>query len=328
VKRREFITLLGGAAAWPLAVHAQQGERPRRIGVLLVTVADDPEMSRRLTALQGGLGRRGWVEGRNLRVERRWAAGDPERIRSAAAELVALAPDVIIVNGSSGMDAMQRATRTVPVVFVVVPDPVGAGYAERLARPGGNATGFAQFEFGIGAKWLELLKEVSPNLKRAGIIRDPTITAGPGQFGAIQSVAPSLAMEISPLNVRDANEIERVIGTFARTKDSGLIVTGSALAVVHRKLIISLAAKYKLPATYFAGYCVKEGGLISYGPDLVDQYRQVASYVDRMLKGEKPADLPVQTPTKFELMINLKTAKALGLDVSPTLLARADEVID
>jgi putative ABC transport system substrate-binding protein len=328
VKRREFITLLGGAAAWPLAVHAQQGERPRRIGVLLVTVADDPEMSRRLTALQGGLGRRGWVEGRNLRVERRWAAGDPERIRSAAAELVALAPDVIIVNGSSGMDAMQRATRTVPVVFVVVPDPVGAGYAERLARPGGNATGFAQFEFGIGAKWLELLKEVSPNLKRAGIIRDPTITAGPGQFGAIQSVAPSLAMEISPLNVRDANEIERVIGTFARTKDSGLIVTGSALAVVHRKLIISLAAKYKLPATYFAGYCVKEGGLISYGPDLVDQYRQVASYVDRIYKGEKPADLPVQTPTKFELMINLKTAKALGLDVSPTLLARADEVID
>jgi putative tryptophan/tyrosine transport system substrate-binding protein len=328
MKRREFVTLLGGAAVWPLAARAQQREHPRRIGVLQVAVADDPEVNRRLAAFQGELGRLGWVQCRNLRVEMRWAGGDPERIRNAAAELVALAPDVLIVNGSSGMDAMQRATRTVPVVFVVVPDPIGAGYADSLARPGGNATGFGQFEYGIGAKWLELLKELSPKLKRAGIIRDPTITAGPGQFGAIQSVAPSLGVEISPLNVRDASEIERVITTLARTENSGLIVTGSALAVVHRKLIISLAAKYKLPATYPADYYVKEGGLVSYGPDLVDQYRQAAGYVDRILKGEKPADLPVQAPTKYELVINLKIAKALGLDVPTTLLARADEVIE
>jgi putative tryptophan/tyrosine transport system substrate-binding protein len=329
VRRREFITVLGGAAAaWPLAARAQQGQHPRRIGVLQVTVADDPEMNRRLAAFQGELGRLGWVPGRNLRVETRWAGGDPERIRNAAAELVALAPDVLLVNGSAGMDAMQRATRTVPVVFVVVPDPVGAGYADSLARPGGNATGFGQFEYGIGAKWLELLKELSPSLKRAGIIRDPTITAGPGQFGAIQSVAPSLGVEISPLNVREPSEIERVISTFALTENSGLIVTGSALAVVHRKLIISLADRYKLPATYFADYYVKEGGLISYGPDLVDQYRQAAGYVDRILKGEKPADLPVQTPTKYELVINLNTAKGLGLAVPPTLLARTDEVIE
>jgi putative tryptophan/tyrosine transport system substrate-binding protein len=329
MNRREFITLLGGAAAaWPVAARAQQSERMRRIGVLQVAVADDPEMNRRLAAFQGELGRLGWVQGRNLRVETRWAGGDPERIRNAAAELVALAPDVLLVNGSSGMDAMQRATRTVPVVFVVVPDPVGAGYADSLARPGGNATGFGQFEYGIGAKWLELLKELSPNLKRAGIIRDPAITAGPGQFGAIQSVAPSLGVEVSPLNVRDPSEIERVISTFARTENSGLIVTGSALAAVHRKLIISLAAKYKLPATYAADYYVKEGGLVSYGPDLVDQHRQAAGYVDRILKGEKPADLPVQTPTKYETAINLKTARALGIEVPPTLLARADEVIE
>jgi ABC-type uncharacterized transport system substrate-binding protein len=328
IGRRQFIGLLGGAAAWPLAARAQQQERMRHLGVLQVTTADDPEMNRRIAALQGELGRLGWVEGRNLRVETRWTAGDPERIRNAAAELVALTPDVIVVNGSSGMDAMQRATRTVPLVFVVVPDPVGAGYAESLARPGGNATGFGQFEYGIGAKWLELLKELSPSLKRAGVIRDPTITAGPGQFGAIQSVGPSFGVEISPLNVRDANEIERVISTFARTENSGLVVTGSALAVVHRKLIISLAAKYKLPATYFATYCVKEGGLVSYGTDLVDQYRQAAGYVDRILKGEKPADLPVQTPTKYETAINLRTAKALGLEVPATVLARADEVIE
>src|SRR5262245_16337589 len=329
MRRREFIRLAGGAViAWPLAARAQQGERVRRIGVLMVGGAGDPELSRRLAALQGELGRLGWVEGRNVRFEMRWAGGDPDRIRTSAADLVALTPDVIIVSGSSGMDAMQRATRTVPVVFVVVPDPVGAGYADSLAHPGGNATGFAQFEYGIGAKWLELLKELSPNLKRAGVIRDPTITAGPGQFGAIQSVAPSLGVEITPLNVRDANEIERVISTFARIENSGLIVTGSALAVVHRKLIISLAAKYKLPATYFADYHVKEGGLVSYGPDLVDQYRQAASYIDRILKGEKPADLPVQTPTRYETVINLKTAKALGIEVPPTLLAIADEVIE
>jgi putative ABC transport system substrate-binding protein len=328
MRRRQFITLLGGAAAWPLVVRAQQSERIRRIGVLMVAVAGDPEMMRRLGALQGELGRLGWVEGRNLRLETRWAGGDPERIRNAAAELVSLAPDIIIANGSSAMDAMQRATRTVPVLFVVVPDPIGAGYADSLARPGGNATGFSQFEFGIGAKWLELLKEVASDLRQAGVVRDPTITAGPGQFGAIQSVAPSLGVEITPLNVRDATEIERVITTFARRANAGLVVTGSALAVVHRKLIMELAAKYKLPAVYFADYFVKEGGLVSYGPDLIDQYRQAASYVDRILKGDKPADLPVQAPTKYELVINLKTAKALGLDLPQTLLARADEVIE
>ena len=241
---------------------------------------------------------------------------------------MAQAPDLIVANGSSAMDAMQRATRTLPVVFVVVPDPVGAGYADTLARPGGNATGFAQFEFGIGGKWLELLKELAPGLKRAGVIRDPGIAAGMGQFGAIQSVAPSLGVEVTPLSVRDPGEIERVISAFARTENGGLVVTGSALAVVHRKLIIALAAKHKLPAVYFADYIVRDGGLASYGPDLVDQYRQAASYVDRILRGEKPADLPVQAPTKYETAINLKTAKALGLTIPPSVLARADEVIE
>ena len=249
-------------------------------------------------------------------------------MRAAANELVSLAPDLIIANGSSAMDAMQRATRTVPVVFVVVPDPIGAGYADSLAHPGGNATGFGQFEYGIGAKWLELLKEVAPTVERVGVIRDPTITAGPGQFGAIQSVAPSVGMEVTPLNVRSAPEIERVIADFARLGNGGLIVTGSALAVVHRALIISLAAKYKLPAVYFADYFVAGGGLVSYGPDLVDQYRQAATYVDRILRGEKPADLPVQTPTKYELAINLKAAKALGITLPGALVARADEVIE
>ncbi len=255
-------------------------------------------------------------------------SGDPERIRTAAAELASLSPDVILANGSSAIDAVQRATRTVPVVFVVVPDPVGAGYVDSLARPGGNATGFAQFEYGIAAKWLELLIEIAPSIKRAGVLRDPAITSGPGQFGAVQSVAPSRGIDVMPLNVRDAVEIERVTTAFAEKAGGGLIVTGSALAVVHRKLIISLAAKYKLPAVYFADYCVKDGGLVAYGPDLVDQYRQAAAYVDRILRGEKPADLPVQEPTKYELALNLKTARALGLDVSPTLLARADEVVE
>jgi putative ABC transport system substrate-binding protein len=294
----------------------------------MVASAGDPEVGRRLAALQGELGRLGWVEGRNISFETRWAGGDPERIRSAAAELVALAPDVIVANGSSAMDAMQRATRTVPVVFAVVPDPVGGGYADSLARPGGNATGFAQFDYSIGSKWLELLKELAPGLKRAGVLRDPKITAGPGQFGAIQSVAPALGVEATPLNVRDAAEIERVVAAFAHGEKGGLIVTGSALTVVHRALIIALAARHKLPAIYFAHYLVGEGGLASYGPDLVEQYRQAAGYVDRILKGEKPADLPVQEPTRYLRTINLKTARALGLDVPPTLLARADEVIE
>ena len=329
IARREFITLLGGAAAaWPVAARGQQSERMRHVGVLMVAAVGDAELIRRLAALQGELGRLGWVEGRNIRFETRWTAGDPERIRNSAAELVALAPDLIVANGSSAMDAMQRATRTVPVVFVVVPDPIGAGYADSLARPGGNATGFSQFEYSIGGKWLELIKELAPGVMRVGVIRDPRITAGPGQYGAIQSVAPSLGIELTPLNVRDPAEIERVITAFARNEKAGLIVTGSALAVVHRKLIITLVAKHKVPAVYFADYHVKDGGLASYGPDLVDQYRQAASYVDRILKGEKPADLPVQAPTKYDLAINLKTAKALGLTVPPTLLARADKVIE
>ena len=328
MRRREFITLLGAAALSPVRAHAQQAGRIRRLGVLLVAAAGDEEVTRRLAALQGELGRLGWVEGLNLRYETRWAGGDPDRIGKAANELVALVPDLIVANGSSAMDAMQRVTRTVSVVFVVVPDPVGAGYVDTLARPGGNATGFAQIEFGIGGKWLELLKELAPGLKRAGVIRDPRISAGMGQFGAIQSVAPSLGIEVTPLSVRDPAEIERVITAFARTENGGLVVTGSALAVVHRDLIISLAAKHKLPAVYFADYLVRSGGLASYGPDLVDQYRQAASYVDRILKGEKPADLPVETPTKYETAINLKTAKALGLAVPQSVLARADEVIE
>ena len=330
LKRREFITLFGGGAAtaWPLTGRAQQKGRMRRIGMLMPAIAGDQEVSRRLAAFQGELGQLGWVEGRNVRFEIRWAAGDPDRIRTDAAELVSLMPEVILVNGSSAMDAMQRATRSVPVVFVVVPDPVGAGYVDSLARPGGNTTGFAQFEYGIAAKWLELLIDIAPSVKRAGILRDPTITAGPGQFGAVQSVAPSLGIEVTPLNVRDEGEIKRATTAFAAIPNGGLIVTGSALAVVHRKLIIKLAAKFKLPAVYYADYDVKEGGLASYGPDLVDQYRQAATYVDRILRGDKPADLPVQTPTKYELVINLKTAKALGLDVPPSVLVRADEVVE
>jgi putative tryptophan/tyrosine transport system substrate-binding protein len=329
MNRRDLIALLGTtAAAWPLGARAQQPERVRRVGLLMAAAAGDQEISRRLAAFQGELGRLGWVEGRNVRFEMGWTAGDPERIRGAAAELVSLAPEVILANGSSAMDAMQRATRTVPVVFAVVPDPVGAGYVDSLAHPGGNATGFAQFEYGIAGKWLELLIDIAPRVKRAGILRDPTITAGPGQFGAVQSVAPSLGIDVTPLNVRDEGEIEHVTTAFAAKPNGGLIVTGSALAVVHRKLIIDLAAKYNLPAIYYAGYLVKEGGLASYGPDLVDQYRQAASYVDRILKGEKPADLPVQAPTKYELVINTKTAKALGLDVPASVLARADEAIE
>jgi putative ABC transport system substrate-binding protein len=294
----------------------------------MVTAAGDPEMNRRLAAFRGELGRIGWVEGRNLRIKTRWAAGDPERIRNAAAELVALTPDVIIVNGSSGMDAMQRTTRTLPVVFVVVPDPVGAGYADSLTRPGGNATGFTPFEYGVSGKWLELLKQIAPGVTRVAVVRDPTTAVGLGQFGAIQALAPSLGVEVSPINLRDAGEVEPGIAAFVRSSNDGLIVTGSPLALGHRDLIVALAARYKLPAVYPARFFVAAGGLISYGPDFLDQFRRAAGYVDRILKGEKPADLPVQAATRYQLTINLKTAKALGLEVPPTLLARADEVIE
>jgi putative tryptophan/tyrosine transport system substrate-binding protein len=328
MKRREFITLLGGAAAvWPLAAGAQQGERMRRIGVLVPHDQDSPVAQARIAALLQELQRLGWT-GRNVRIDIRWAGAEVENIRKHAAELAALAPDVILANGSVVVTPLLQATRTVPIVFVVVPDPVGAGFVDSLARPGGNATGFVQFEYGLSGKWLELLKEVAPRLTRAAVLRDAAIPAGTGQFGAIQSVAPSVGLEVSPVNIRDASEIERAVGAFARSANGGLIVTGSALAQLHRNLIITLAARYKLPAIYFERFFVTAGGLISYGPDLVDQYRRAADYVDRILKGEKPAELPVQAPTKYETVINLKTAKALGLEIPQTVLARADEVIE
>ena len=309
--RRKFIALIGGAAAWPLAARAQQGEPMRRIGALMSTAADDPEGQARIAAFQQGLQQFGWTIGRNVRIDSRWPVGDSERTRRYAAELVALAPDVILATGSAAAAPLLQATRTVPVVFVIVPDPVGAGFVNSLARPGGNATGFIQFEYGISGKWLELLKQIAPGVTRAAILRDPAISAGIGQFGAIQAVAPSLGVEASPINVRAADEIERAVADFARAPNGGLIITGSALAIFHRHLIIALAAKHRLPAVYFQRTLVADGGLISYGADVLDQYRRAASYVARILKGEKPADLPVQTPTKYELVINLKTAKAL-----------------
>jgi ABC-type uncharacterized transport system substrate-binding protein len=325
IRRREVITLLGGAAAaWPVGARAQQGERMRRIGVLHNFAADDPLGQTRNRIFLQGLQQAGWTIGRNVQIETRWAAGDADRLRTYAAELVALAPDVILGGGNPA--PLLQATRTVPIVFVIVPDPVGAGFVDSLARPGGNATGFTSFEYGLSAKWLEMLKEVAPSVTRAGVLRDSALASGPAQFAAIQSMAPSLGVEVSPVNVRELAEIERAIAAFAR--NSGLIVTGSAFAAVHRHRIIALAARHKLPAVYPERAFIHDGGLVSYGPDFLDQYRRAAAYVDRILKGEKPADLPVQAPTKYELVINLKTAKALGLDIPPTLLARADEVIE
>jgi putative ABC transport system substrate-binding protein len=329
VKRRAFITLLGGAAAaWPLAARAQQGERMRRIGVLNTLASDDPLAQARQGAFLQGLQQSGWSIGRNVQVDARWAGGDADRVRQYAKELVELAPDVILGSGNAATAPLLQTTRSVPIVFVIVPDPVGAGFVDSLARPGGNATGFLAFEYGLSAKWLELLKEIAPNVKRGAVIRDPALASGPGQFAAIQSTAPSLGVEVSPVNVRDAPEIERAVASFARSANGGLIVTGSALVAVHRHLIIALAARHKLPAVYVERNFPAAGGLISYGPDFLDQYRRAASYVDRILKGEKPADLPVQAPTKYELVINLKTAKALGIQIPPTVLARADEVIE
>ena len=327
-KRREFFTLLGGAATWPLAARAQQAERMRQIGVLNPLAEDDPEGQSRLRAFVQGLQQLGWTDGRNLRIDIRWGAGDAERIRRYAAELAALAPDVVLSAASASTAAAIEATRTVPIVFVNVADPVGAGYVNSLARPGGNATGFILYEYSLGAKWLELLKELAPQMTRTAVIRDPTIPAGAGQFGALQSVAPSFGVELSPVNMLDAGEIERALAAFARSPNGGVILTGSALALIHRHLIITLVARHKLPAVYYSRHFVTSGGLISYGPDSIDPHRRAAGYVDRILKGEKPADLPVQAPTKYELAINLKTARTLGLDVPATLLARADEVIE
>jgi putative ABC transport system substrate-binding protein len=329
LRRRELMTLLGAAAAgWPLTTRAQQGERMRRIGVLMSTATDDPEGQARIAAFAQGLQQLGWTDSRNVRIDTRWTLGDADDARKYAAELVALAPDVMLASGGAAVGSLLQATRTVPIVFAIVPDPVGSGFVESLARPGGNATGFVQFEYSLSGKWLELLKQIAPGVTRAAVLWDPAITAGIGQFAVIQSVAPSLGVEVRPVNVRDAPEIERAVAAFARSPNGGLIVTASALALVHRDLIVTLAARHKLPAVYYTRFFVAGGGLISYGADQLDQHRRAAGYVDRILKGEKPADLPVQVPTRYELVLNLKTAKALGLDVPPTLIARADEVIE
>jgi len=326
VRRREFISLLGGSSAWPLAAHAQQAERVRRIGVLFAATEDDPQYQSRLKAFGQRLSQLGWTDGHNLRIETRWSGGHAEKTRQRAEELVALAPDVILCSGNAAVTPLLQVTRTVPVVFAVVADPVGSGYTATLSRPGGNATGFMQFEYGLTAKWPELLKEIAPQIKRVAVFRD--LIGGIAAFAVIQSIAPSVGIEVNPFDMRDANEIERNVMAFAGSGNGGLIITGSAFANVHRGLIIALAARHKLPAIYFARYFVTEGGLISYGTDLVEQFRQAAGYVDRILRGEKPGDLPVQAPTKYELVINLKTAKALGLSVSPTVLARAEAVIE
>jgi putative tryptophan/tyrosine transport system substrate-binding protein len=328
LRRREFITHIGGAVAtWPLAARAQQPGRMRRIGVLSATAADDPDNQVRFAAFQQRLQQLGWTDGHNVWIDYRFAAGKSENYPKYAAELLALAPDVVLAPGGS-LAPMLQATRTVPIVFALAADPVGSGFIESLSRPGGNATGFLLFEYDLSAKWLELLKEIAPSLTRAAVLRDPTAITGIGQFAVIQSVARSVGVEVSPLNLRDSDEIERAVTAFTRSSNGGLIVAASALAAVQRNLIIELAARHRLPAVYFDRLFVASGGLISYGANFADQYRLAAGYIDRILRGEKPADLPVQAPTKYELVLNLKTAKALGLDVPPTLLARADEVID
>jgi len=331
MRRREFITLLGGAAAysvWPIAAGAQQVARTRFIGVLMNRPADDPPTLGRMAAFLQGLGELGWMVGRNLRIEYRWNASDAARTRTAASELVALAPEVILVNTGVNTGILLEATPTVPVVFVTAIDPVGAGLVESLAHPGGNATGFASFEFGLGVKWLELLKEIAPGLTRVAVLRDPSVPAGSAPFGAVQGAAPSFGVEVIPIDTRNIDELERAITVFAQRPNVGLILVAPAFAIRSRDLIIALAARHRLPAIFPARFFVDAGGLISYGPDISDQYRLAAGYVDRILRGEKPADLPVQASTKYETVVNLKTAKALGLVVPPAMLARADEVIE
>jgi putative ABC transport system substrate-binding protein len=329
MRRRDFIRLISIAGmAWPLAARAQQSKPMRRVAALMPQSANDPQAQNRNAAFLQALQQLGWTVGQNVQIDYRWSEGSEDETRKYAAELVALAPDVILVSGSAARDPLRRATRTVPLVFVLIPDPVGAGFVDSLARPGGNVTGFTNFDFGIGAKWLALLKEIAPNTTRAAVLRDPAIVAGIGQWAAIQSVSPSLALDVSPISLVNAGEMQSAVTAFARSPNGGLIVTGSALTVVRRDLIIALAARHRLPAVYYDRYFVSAGGLISYGSDSVEQFRSAAGYVDRILKGEKPADLPVQTATKYELVLNLKTAKALGLDVPASLLARADEVIE
>jgi putative ABC transport system substrate-binding protein len=329
MRRREFITLLGGAtAAWPLAARAQQVKRVPRIGVLFGLAANDSLGKAAIAAFVHELQQLGWADGRNVQIEYRWGGGNADDLRKYALELVTLAPDVLVATGGTSIGPLLHATRIVPIVFANVPDPIGSGFVESLSRPGGNATGFVQFEYNLSGKWLELLKQIAPGVTSTAILWDPAIIAGIGQFAVIQSVAPSLGVEVRALNVRDAAEIERAVTAFARLPNGGLIVTASASAFIHRDLIVKLAARYKLPTIYFQRLFVTEGGLISYGPNFLDQYRRAASYVDRILKGEKPADMPVQAPTKYELIVNLKAAKAIGLSVPASLLARADEVIE
>ena len=328
MRRREFITLASSAViAWPLAARAQEAERVRRIGV--ITGAPMSQFNQALhAAFFQGLQQLGWTEGRNMHIDARWGAGDAAETRRHAAELVALAPDVIFTSGSSSMGALLEATRTVPIVFAIVPDPVGSGYVKSLSRPGGNATGFMMFEYSLCGKWPALLKEIAPQTTRAAVLRDPAVAAGIGQFAIIQSVAGSVGVDVIPVDLSNAAEIERELVALAQSGNGGLIVTASALAVVHRDLIVTLAAHHKLPAVYYARQTAEAGGLISYGPNFLDQFQRAAGYVDLILKGEKPADLPVQAPTKYDLVINLKTAKAFGLEIPPTLLARANEVIE
>jgi len=329
MRRRDIIkAIAGSAAAWPLAAHTQQSERMRRIGVLMPLATDDPEVRTRLATFKQALQGLGWVDGRNVHIDSRLSAGNAADTRKYAAELAALAPDVILAVGGAGLPPVLQATRTVPIVFVLVPDPVGSGFVESLSRPGGNASGFMMFEYGLCAKWLELLKEIAPNVTRAAVLRDPAIVAGIGQFAVIESVAPAVGVDVIPVNLGDQAEIERALANFAGSASGGLITTASGLSAVHRDLIVTLAAQHKLPAVYQERNYVTAGGLISYGPNFLDQFRRAAGYVDRVLKGEKPADLPIQAPTKYELVINLKTAKELGLAVPPSVRARADEVIE
>jgi putative ABC transport system substrate-binding protein len=329
VRRRDFIKVIAtSGAAWPLVVRAQQSDQMRRVAMLLPANADDSEYPTLVEAFVQGLQKANWIEGRNMRLDIRWGGGSVDGIAKNATELAMLAPEVIMAAGSAAAGPMLQATRSIPVVFTIVPDPVGAGFVDSLARPGGNATGFASFEYSIGGKWVDLLKEVSPQLKRVAVLRDPRITAGIGQFQAVQYAATSSGVEASPINMRDANGIERDIAAFARSGSGGLIVTSSGLSVAYRDLIISLAARYELPAVYYAGSFASAGGLIAYGSDRKDEFRRAAGYVDRILRGAKPADLPVETPTKYELVVNLKAAKALGLTIPPSVLARADEVIE
>jgi putative tryptophan/tyrosine transport system substrate-binding protein len=328
MRRRAFIAGLGGAAAWPLAARAQQAEHVRRVGMLMTQAEDDPNGQARSKTFLQALERLGWSSGRNLRIEYRWSAGDPDHIRKDAADLVAHAPDVLLTNGAAGVVPLLHETRSIPIVFVLVADPVGAGFIDSLAHPGGNATGFSALEYSTGSKWVELLKEIAPGVARMAIVRDPAISAGIGLFGAIQSAAATLNLEVVPIDIRDSTQIEGALAAFARVPNGGMVVTASASALSRRDALVALAAQDKLPAVYFTRDFVAAGGLAAYAPDNLDQYRRAASYVDRILKGERPSDLPVQAPTKYELVINLKTAKSLGLTVPSSVLARADEVIE